>query len=132
MKRFLATLPVSILLSGSLLAAPPKKPAVPQPRSVEEIETLHEEALELFDQGQYPQAKAKVKQAYASFGLLREKDPDSRALYLRLLCDVSVELHDLRNTLSYAKELSTHAVNPSDRAFAFASVSSVSGSPSSS
>ena len=63
MKRFLATLLVSILLSGSLLAAPPKKPTAPQPRSVEEIETLHEEALELFDQGQYPQAKAKVKQA---------------------------------------------------------------------
>ncbi|MFP6854348.1 MAG: hypothetical protein VB980_01085, partial [Opitutales bacterium] len=118
MMRCLAIRQFLILLSGSLVAAAPPKPVAPQPRSAEEIEKLYDQAAEFFDQGKYPQAKYKIKQAYGSFGLLREKDADSRTTYLRLLCDLSVELHELKNTLAYAKELATHAVDPSDRAFA--------------
>ena len=56
---------------------------------IDEIEKLHDEATALYEAGKYREARNKMVRAYASFGLLKEKDPDARVRYLRLLCDIA-------------------------------------------
>jgi tetratricopeptide (TPR) repeat protein len=129
MRKFLPLFCFLALLGGSIpITAAPKrpkpsrKPPAPQTMDVAAIEKTYLQADALFDQGKYPQAKARMAEAYASFGLLENKDSETLVRYLRLLCDIAVEMNELSRTLAYAKALSTHAVDENDKAFAFASM----------
>jgi len=59
---------------------------------------------------------------YAAFERLPVKDGAARVRYLRILCNISYELQELDKAIEYAFELSIHAVDATDRAFAYNSL----------
>ena len=73
--------------------------------SAERIKKQYKLAKGLFEEGEYLEAKKRMTRTYASFGLLKEKDPEDRDEYLLLLCNISKFLDEDDNLIKYAKEL---------------------------
>ena len=97
-------------------------PVVAERLTADEIEKLYDEADALHKAGRHLGAKPKMVRAYASFGLLKEQDATTRVRYLRLLCSISNQLQENEQTITYATEVSIHAVDDDDRAFAYNSI----------
>jgi len=86
---------------------PPKveEEAKPVPMSAERIKKQYELADALFEEGEYLEAKKRMTRAYASFVLLKEKDPEDRDEYLLLLCKISEHMSDANDLIKFAEEL---------------------------
>ena len=83
----------------------------------EDIDPLYQEAADLCLKGKYREAKASLTRAYAAFERLEVKDKAERVLFLRLLCNISIELQENDKTIEYATEVATHALTDDDRGF---------------
>jgi tetratricopeptide (TPR) repeat protein len=86
---------------------PPKveEEAKPVPMSAERIYKLYELADALHDEGEYLEAKERMTKAYASFGLLEEKDPEDHWDYLYLLILLAQGLGEADDMIKYATKL---------------------------
>ena len=76
----------------------------PVPMSAERIGKQYELAEALYEEGEYLEAKKRMTKAYASFGLLKEKDPEDRDKYLLLLCQLSYSMLEADDLIRYAEE----------------------------
>ena len=92
MKQLLPSVLLLLLAGAALFGQAEQKKVASQP---EEIESLYKEADALYKQGKYREAKAKMLQSYAAFGLLKDQDEEIRVRYLRLLCLISWQLQEL-------------------------------------
>jgi tetratricopeptide (TPR) repeat protein len=84
-----------------------------------DIDPLYQEAADLCLKGKYREAKASLTRAYAAFERLEVKDKAERVLFLRLLCNISIELQENDKTIEYATAVAIHALTNDDRGFAY-------------
>ena len=77
----------------------------PVPMTAKMIRKLYKLAQSLYEDGEYLEAKQRMTKAYASFGLLKNKNPDKHWDYLHLLCEITDSLREADELIKYAKLL---------------------------
>ena len=84
-----------------------------------DIEKLYAEATDLFEEGEYREAKYRMNRAYGAFEYLGEKNNLKRVLYLRLLAKLSNSLKENQKTIEYATDVAVFATEDEDKSFAY-------------
>ena len=84
-----------------------------------DIEKLYAEAIDLFEEGEYREAKYRMNRAYGAFEYLDGKDNVKRVLYLRLLAKLSNSLEENQKTIKYATDVAVFATEDEDKSFAY-------------